>query len=93
MASNTRIAPPWHPLFQGFDASSIEDSLNNCVATLHLLSDLFGGNNDQYPILDSSESRRGLWIQLFGVASTLEAISAHLESERRAPKQTGEGEE
>jgi len=59
-----RIAPPWHPLFQGFDAPSIEDSLNNCVATLRLLSDLFGGNDDQYPILDSSDSRRDYLAQL-----------------------------
>jgi len=92
MASNTRIAPPWHPLFQGFDAPSIEDSLNNCAATLHLLSDLFGGNDDQYPILDSSESRRGLWIQLVGIATTLEAISAHLGG-KRASVQAKEGAE
>ena len=77
-----RIAALWHPWFQGFGATDIEDSLDNCAATLHLLSDLFGDDNDQYPILDSSSSRRGTWIQLTGLANTLSAISAHLAASR-----------
>lgn len=76
-------SPPRHPLFDSFNG--IEDTLSKCAATLYCLADLFGGNADQYPVLDNDQSRYGMWLQLHGVADCLEAIQQHLEAQRRQP--------
>lgn len=55
--------------------TDIGDALNNATAMLFCLSDLFCGDNDKYPVLDSEAARLGMWLQLFGIARTLEAIS------------------
>ena len=52
-----------------------EDALNRCVATLHLLSDLFAtaGNGDG--ILNTHSARMGMFCQLQSMADVLAAIS------------------
>lgn len=76
-ASRPRSVTPRHPLLTGqtLNRSDIRDALNNCADTLHMLSDLFGDTDmERYPVLDSAAARRGMFLQLQGLASTLEAI-------------------
>ena len=82
--SVNRSAAPLHPLTQAveLDSPGCRDALNNCAATLYMLADLFGDTDmERYPVLDSAAARRGMFLQLFGVADTLEAIKAFLERE------------
>lgn len=84
--SRSRSAGPLHPLTQaeGLDSCSCLDALNNCADTLYLLADLFGGyDTTPYQVLDSDAARRGMFLQLFGVADCLKAAVAFLESERK----------
>lgn len=76
---------PAHPLLSGPFAQSpanIEDALSNCAATLYMLADFFGSNADDYSVLDSDRARRGMWLQLYGVAGVLECIEANLQRTR-----------
>lgn len=75
--SRPRSVTPRHPLLTGqtLNRADIRDALNNCADTLHMLSDLFGDSDlDRYSVLDSAAARRGMFLQLQGLASTLEAI-------------------
>lgn len=92
-ASRSRPAVPPHPLLQAaeLDVSACRDGLNNCAATLCLLADLFGNADmDRYPVLDSAAARRGMFLQLYGVADTIEAIEAFIgrEAEEAREKRT-----
>lgn len=76
-ASRPFSVTPRHPLLTGptLKPKDIRDALNKCTDTLHMLSDLFGDTDmERYPVLDSAASRRGVFWQLQGAASTLEAI-------------------
>ncbi len=75
--SRPRSVTPRHPLLTGpaLEPSGVRDTLNNCAATLHMLSDLFGDTDqERYPVLESRKERYGMFLQLQGVACTLEAI-------------------
>lgn len=74
--------PVQHPMLPvGYclkNETDIQDALNNQAAVLSLLADLFGGDNEKYPILDSDDARHGMWLQLAGAAQLLKAITAAL---------------
>jgi len=75
------------------DSCNWRDGLNNAAATLRMLADLFGDDDmDRYPALDSSSARRGMFLQLIGVANTLEAIEEFLgrEAEEASTKREAE---
>lgn len=57
------------------------DALNNCASVLSMLADLFGSDATDYAVLDSAAARRGMWINLIGVADLLTAISDALDSQ------------
>ncbi len=68
---------PRHPLLVGatLKRADVRDVLNNCVNTLVMLADLLGdADQTRFPTLDSGAARRGMFLQLFGVADTLKAI-------------------
>ncbi|HAO31827.1 MAG TPA: hypothetical protein DCQ84_02600 [Candidatus Competibacteraceae bacterium] len=68
---------PRHPLLVGatLKRADVRDVLNNCANTLVMLADLLGdADQTRFPTLDSGEARRGMFLQLHGVANTLEAI-------------------
>lgn len=91
----SRSAAPLHPLTQAveLDSCSCRDALSNCAATLYMLADLFGdADMERYPTMDSSAARRGMFLQLFGVAGTLEAINAFLEREAEEASDAREAE-
>lgn len=58
-----------------------QDALNNCASVLAMLADLFGSDTTSYPVLDSDAARRGMWINLVGIADTLTAIGKALDSQ------------
>lgn len=75
--SRPRSVTPRHPLLTGptMTPSDIRDALNKCTDTLYMLSDLFGDTDMEHSTaLDSAAARRGMFWQLQGAASTLEAI-------------------
>jgi hypothetical protein len=61
--------------------TGIRDALNNSIATLYLLSNLFGGDDESYCPLETPQARRGLWLQLRGIADLLKAIEQTLSGE------------
>ena len=85
--SNNHSTPiePAHPLLSGPLAENphhLEEALGNCAATLYMLADFFGSNADNYSVLDTDAARRGMWLQLYGVAGVLECVEAHLQRAR-----------
>ena len=77
------ITPP-HPLLSAITMdhqAGIRDALNNSVATLYLLADLFGGTDESYTPLDTEQARRGMWLQLRGIADRLETIKKTMSGE------------
>jgi hypothetical protein len=85
MASNTlrNEITLIHPLTQdtSIDSCSIRDTLSNSASTLYLLADLFGGDTDNSQVLESRHAKRGMWLQLYGVANALEAAESYLNRE------------
>lgn len=83
MASNNAISISLpHPLFDAetVDGGNYRDGLNNCAAVLWALADLF--EPDELPAsLESPRARRGVFLQLQGVASTLESIGEFLSAQ------------
>lgn len=80
------MARPAHPLLSELPNPDVQDTVNNCSAVLFCLADLFGGDNEKYPILESDSARRGMWRMLFSIATTLEAVSEALaENGRHVP--------
>lgn len=83
MATNSFI--PAIPLSHPFSDDThirpcnIRDSLENCISTLHMLSGLF--TDEENDSCDSAQVRRGTFLQLQSVASTLEAIETCLGQE------------
>ena len=70
------ITPP-PPLLSGINLNhqaGIRDALNNSVATLYLLADLFGGTDESDTPLDTEQARREMRLQLRGIADRLETI-------------------
>ncbi|MDG4553460.1 MAG: hypothetical protein P9E24_04320, partial [Candidatus Competibacter sp.] len=59
--------------------NNIRDALGNCVSTLHLVSELFSDEKGEF--YDSAQVRRGVFLHLQSVASTLEAVDAYLGNE------------
>ena len=88
MANNSVVntIPLSHPLFDAdaIDGGNYRDGLNNCAAVLWMLADLFDCD-DSPTALDSPRARRGMFLQLQGVASALDSIGEFLtgESARR----------
>ena len=77
------ITPP-HPLLSAMPLdhqAGIRDALNNSVATLYLLSDLFGSDALDYNPLETAQARRGMWLQLRGIADLLETIEKTMSGE------------
>lgn len=67
-----------HPLFNSSEFSNDpdrSDALNNAADVLTLLSDLLGSESDDYITLNSNAARRGMWILLEEVSTTLRAVS------------------
>lgn len=61
----------------------VADSLDNCASTLFLLADLFGDPDpERYPILESRDTRRGLFLQLHSIGNALEWISEQIVERR-----------
>ncbi|MBK7542835.1 MAG: hypothetical protein IPN66_07210 [Candidatus Competibacteraceae bacterium] len=84
--SNAHSIPVSNSLFDAdaIDGGNYRDGLNNCAAVLWMLADLF--DYDDLPTaLDSPRARRGMFLQLQGVASALDSIGEFLteESARR----------
>lgn len=75
--TNPGASNPAHPLLTGplTSRAHAQDALNNCAAVLYCLADLFGGDTEKYPVLDSDSARRGMWLQLYAIADVLEATS------------------
>lgn len=95
MASNTPRSSETtliHP-FETIHPDNIRDALDDCVATLPLLTQHFISEDDYNPF-DSACVRRGMFLQLQGVANTLEAIEAFLgrEAEEASKKREAERE-
>ncbi|MER2527107.1 MAG: hypothetical protein ABTR07_04175 [Candidatus Competibacter denitrificans] len=82
MASSD-VSYPTHSLLTGplTCKAHAQDALNNCAAVLHCLADLFGGDTEKYPILNSDSARRGMWLQLYAIADVLEATSKAIQQE------------
>ena len=81
-------SPIPHPFLSPLPVTCLsgrKDALENCVSVLHLLADLFGGDNDSYSILNTNRARQGMFIQLYGVANVLEAVVASLEDTKEKP--------
>ena len=93
-SSNSEVTL-FHPLLQDrkVDSCNWQDGLNNAAATLYMLADLFGdADMDRYPVLDSSSARRGMFLQLIGVAGALEAIEEFLGREAEEASEKREAE-
>lgn len=58
-------------------SDGLADALSNCAATLYVLADLFGFDDEKagYSVLDNQNTRYGMWMQLHGVADLLKAAS------------------
>jgi len=85
----------WHPLQSLTDAG---DVLNGCAASLEMLSDLFIEKADSCNPFDSDKSRYGMWLQLDGLARTLETVSAGIAAiaasrEKHPPEVTSASED
>ena len=63
--------------------NQMQDALNKSSSVLWTLADLFGGDTENYPILDSECARRGMFIQLTSIANTLEVIRSALNEKKR----------
>jgi hypothetical protein len=85
MASNsfTPEIPLTHPFADDthIRPNNVCDTLDNCVSTLHLVSELF--IDEKSDPFDSIHVRHGMFLQLQTVASTLEAIEECLGRESR----------
>lgn len=96
MASNSFAPeiPVFHPLVEDscVRPNNIRDSLTNCAATIHLLTELFVSESDDYSTFDSVEVRRGISLQLQTVANTLEAIESCLRQEAEISRAEREAE-
>ena len=94
MASNsfTPEIPLTHPFADDthIRPNNICDTLDNCVSTLHLVSELF--IDEKSDPFDSIHVRRGMFLQLQTVASTLEAIEECLGRESRKAVEEREAE-
>lgn len=89
MANDPRRPTPCYPLLPcGLlnSEAEIRDALNNSVAVLCLLADLFGGDTDKYPILESEQARRGMWLQLHSIADLLDTIEKLLACQKFEPE-------
>lgn len=58
-------------------SDGLADALHNCAATLYVLADLFGFDDEKacYSVLDNQNTRYGMWMQLHGIADLLKAAS------------------
>lgn len=76
-----------HPFlsYSGLQSSvDQQDALNNCANVLALLADLFGSDAEDFSTLDSVSARRGMWLQLQGIANVLTAVSAAIANSQSA---------
>lgn len=80
---------PRHPLVAGElcnDDLDIRDALNNGAATLYMLAELFVGDDESDTRLNFPMARRGMFLQLQGVAELLTAIERALGSRVSEPE-------
>ncbi len=95
MASNspTPAIPLTHPFADDnhIRPNNICDTLDNCVSTLHLVSELF--IDEKSDPFDSIHVRRGMFLHLQSVASVLEAIEECLGIESRKAVEEREAEQ
>ena len=94
MASNsfTPEIPLTHPFADDthIRPNNICDTLSNCVSTLHLVSELF--IDERIDPFESIHVRRGMFLHLQAVTSTLEAIEECLGRESRKAVEEREAE-
>ena len=95
MASNsfTPEIPLTHPFADDthIRPNNICDTLSNCVSTLHLVSELF--IDERIDPFESIHVRRGMFLHLQAVTSTLEAIEECLGRESRKAVKEREAEQ
>jgi hypothetical protein len=63
--------------------NQMQAAFDKSSSVLWMLADLFGGDTENYPILDNERARRGVFIQLVTIANTLEVIRSALNEKKR----------